>query len=98
AYAGSLYNPDGIPREKYRRDRGVQIIRENPLWFGGVMARRAVSMLEPERVPPVAPSVDFDDQSPPLAKFFGRIMWWPQKIIYAPAIILMLIVSGLTIA
>jgi len=98
AYGGSLYNPDGILREKYRRDRGVQVIRENPVWFAGVMARRAVSMLEPERVPPVAPSVEFDEQSPASAKFVGRMMWWPQKIIYAPAIILAFIVIGLVVA
>jgi len=55
-------------------------------------------MLEPERVPPVAPSVDFDEQSPAWAKFAGRMMWWPQKIIYAPAIILALIVLGLVVA
>jgi hypothetical protein len=98
AYAGSLYNPDGIIREKYRRDRGVQLIRENPVWFAGVMARRAFSMLEPERVPPVAPSVDFDEHSPTWARFVGQIMWWPQKLIYSPAIILALIVIGLVIA
>ena len=98
AYAGSLYNHDGIIREKYRRDRGVQVIRENPVWFASVMARRAVSMLEPERVPPVAPSVDFDEHSPAWARFVGRIIWWPQKLIYAPAVILILIVLGVVIA
>ncbi len=50
-----------------------------------------------ERVPPVAPSVDFDEQSPRWAQFVGRIMWWPQKIIYAPALILALILIGLVI-
>ena len=98
AYAGSLYNPDGILREAYRRDRGVQVIWENPVWFGSVMARRAISMLEPERVPPVAPSVEFDKNSPAWAKFAGRVMWWPQKIIYAPAILLVLILVGLVIS
>jgi peptidoglycan/LPS O-acetylase OafA/YrhL len=55
-------------------------------------------MLEPERVPPVAPSVEFDKNSPAWAKFAGRVMWWPQKIIYAPAILLVLILVGLVIS
>ena len=55
-------------------------------------------MLEPERVPPVAPSVDFDEHSPTWAKLAGRMMWWPQKIIYAPALILALVVIGLGVA
>ena len=55
-------------------------------------------MLEPERVPPVAPSVDFDENSPGWARAAGLFIWWPQKIIYAPALILALIVIGLFIA
>ena len=98
AYAGSLYNPDGIIREKSRRDRGLQVIRENPVWFSTVMMRRGVSMLGPERVPPVAPSVDFDEHSPGWAQFLGRLIWWPQKLIYAPAVILGLVAIGLIIA
>ena len=97
-YAGSLYNPDGILRETYRLERGLTIVRENPGWFAGVMIRRAFSMLEPERVPVVAPSVAFDEESPGWARFLGGIIWWPQKIIYSPAMLLLLILSGLILA
>ena len=55
-YAGSLYNPDGIERERARRARGLAVIRAHPLWFASVMARRAASMLRMERVPVIAGS------------------------------------------
>jgi 4-amino-4-deoxy-L-arabinose transferase-like glycosyltransferase len=50
-YAETLFGPDGIERERHRLKRGFQIIRSNPIWFAGVMAQRAVSMLRFERVP-----------------------------------------------
>jgi 4-amino-4-deoxy-L-arabinose transferase-like glycosyltransferase len=55
-YAGSLYNPDGIERERERAARGLAVIRAHPFWFAGVMARRAASMLRMERVPVIAGS------------------------------------------
>ena len=42
---GSLWRPDGIERDRYRFARGFEVIRKNPVWFGGVMIRRAASML-----------------------------------------------------
>ena len=98
AYRGSLYNPDGIIREEYRLQRGKEIVLHDPGWFAGVMARRAFSMLEPERVPVVAPQVEFDQNSPAWARLIGSAIWWPQKIIFSPAVLLLLIVSGLMIA
>jgi hypothetical protein len=44
-YAEGLWKPDGIERDRYRFSRGLEVIRRNPLWFGGVMIRRAASML-----------------------------------------------------
>ncbi len=44
-YAGSLWRPDGIERDRYRTARAMAVIRANPLWFAGVMVRRAGSML-----------------------------------------------------
>jgi hypothetical protein len=44
-YAEGLWKPDGIKRDRYRFSRGLEVIRQNPLWFGGVMIRRAASML-----------------------------------------------------
>ncbi|HWN98538.1 MAG TPA: glycosyltransferase family 39 protein [Blastocatellia bacterium] len=44
-YAAGLWKPDGIERDRYRFSRGLQVIRGNPRWFGGVMIRRAASML-----------------------------------------------------
>ena len=41
----ALWRPDGIERDRYRFSRGLDIIRKNPVWFAGVMIRRAGSML-----------------------------------------------------
>jgi hypothetical protein len=49
-YAYSLFAPDGIQRERDRLARGLAIINAHPVWFLGVMIRRAASMLRYERV------------------------------------------------
>ena len=50
-YANSLFTPDGPERDRARLRRGFAAIRKHPVWFGGVMVRRAVSMLRLERTP-----------------------------------------------
>jgi 4-amino-4-deoxy-L-arabinose transferase-like glycosyltransferase len=50
-YASSLFTPDGIERDRARLGRGAAVIRAHPLWFFGVMVRRAGSMLRLERTP-----------------------------------------------
>lgn len=44
-YAGNIWTPDGIARDRYRFQRGVEVIRSNPGWFLNVMMRRATFML-----------------------------------------------------
>jgi hypothetical protein len=44
-YAGSLWMPDGIERDRYRFARGLEVIRSNPGWFAGAMLSRAAFML-----------------------------------------------------
>lgn len=64
AYYGTLFNPDGVERERARLARGFAVIRTHPFWFSGVMARRAASMLRLERSrlvstePPVSHSLN----------------------------------------
>lgn len=48
-YFGTLFNPDGVERERGRLARGFAIVRSHPFWFAGVMARRASSMMRLER-------------------------------------------------
>jgi hypothetical protein len=48
-YYGTLFNPDGVERERARLSRGFAIVRTHPFWFAGVMAKRALSMLRLER-------------------------------------------------
>lgn len=49
-YYGNLFEPDGIERERMRIARGLVVIRSHPVWFLGVMTRRAASMLRLGRV------------------------------------------------
>jgi hypothetical protein len=50
-YADSLFTPDGIERDHARLARGFAVVRAHPIWFAGVMIRRAASMLRLERTP-----------------------------------------------
>lgn len=50
-YATALFTPDGIERDRQRTRRALAVIGTNPLWFAGVMLRRAGSMLRLERTP-----------------------------------------------
>ncbi len=70
-YYGTLFNPDGVKRERLRLAQGFAVIRSHPFWFVGVMTRRAVAMLRLERVrlvsidPPVTHSLVVTDDTPP---------------------------------
>ena len=70
-YYGTLFNPDGVERERARLSRGFAVIRSHPFWFSGVMARRAASMLRLERSrlistePPVSHSLAAIEQVQP---------------------------------
>ena len=44
-YERSLWEPDGIERERARLSRASNVIRSNPVWFLSVMLRRAGFML-----------------------------------------------------
>ncbi len=44
-YGRNLWKPDGVERDQARFSRGLSVIRESPVWFLGVMCRRAASML-----------------------------------------------------
>ncbi len=48
-YYSTLFNPDGVERERARLSRGFAVVRSHPLWFAGVMTKRASSMLRLER-------------------------------------------------
>ncbi|MDT5296751.1 MAG: hypothetical protein QOJ76_3631 [Acidobacteriota bacterium] len=50
-YASSLFSPDGVARDRARTARALAVVGAHPLWFAGVMLRRAASMLRLERTP-----------------------------------------------
>ncbi|MCA1635255.1 MAG: glycosyltransferase family 39 protein [Acidobacteria bacterium] len=70
-YAATLFGPDAVWRERARLRLGWSVIREHPLWFGGVMARRAASMLKLERArrvgarPPISQALDAAEAKAP---------------------------------
>jgi len=55
-YARSLFGENGIDRDKQRTARALAVVRAHPIWFGGVVVRRAASMLRLERVHRIAPT------------------------------------------
>ncbi len=61
-YYSTLFDPDGIKRERMRLAQGFRVIRDNPVWFASVMVRRAGSMLRLERARVVSygPAVTHD--------------------------------------
>jgi hypothetical protein len=69
-YYTTLFKPDGVERERARLARGFAVIRSNPFWFAGVMARRATSMVRLERSrlvstnPPVSHSLNANNAQP----------------------------------
>ena len=71
-YYGTLFNPDGVERERARLARGFAVIRSYPFWFAGVMIRRASSMVRLERSrlvstePPVSHSLEGRDKLEPI--------------------------------
>ena len=42
-YYGTLFNPDGVERERARLSRGFGIVRSHPFWFAGVMGGSIVN-------------------------------------------------------
>jgi hypothetical protein len=70
-YYTTLFNPDGVERERARLRRGFAVIRSHPFWFAGVMTRRAASMVRLERSrlvstePPVSHALNFASESSP---------------------------------
>jgi len=71
-YYGTLFNPDGVKRERMRLAHGLKIIGSHPIWFAGVMAQRGASMLRLERVrliskePPVSHSLELTQDAAPV--------------------------------
>ncbi|HEY0378584.1 MAG TPA: glycosyltransferase family 39 protein [Pyrinomonadaceae bacterium] len=69
-YFGTLFDPDGVRRDRQRLAEGFAVIRSRPFWFAGVMLRRASAMLRLERVrliaadPPVTHSLAVTQETP----------------------------------
>ncbi len=88
-YYGTLFNPDGVKRERLRLAQGLAVIRSHPFWFFGVMARRAGAMLRLERVrlisadPPVTHSLVVTNETPPAwvkspQELLGSVQKWNE--------------------
>jgi hypothetical protein len=56
-YARDLWMPDGVERDRYRFARGMDVVRNNPVWFSKVILRRTECMLR------------YNDFRPPIGAF-----------------------------
>jgi hypothetical protein len=71
-YYGTLFNPDGVQRERARMKRGFGVIASNPVWFASVMVRRAASMTRLERTrlistdPPISHPLELIESGQPV--------------------------------
>src|SRR5258707_7642140 len=69
-YALVLFGPDGIERDRLRMRRGLSVVGAHPVWYGGVMFRRASSFFNLARVPitnpeaPVSHALDVTNAMP----------------------------------
>jgi len=69
-YALVLFGPDGIERDRLRIRRGLSVVAAHPVWYGGVMFKRAVSFFKLARVPitnaepPVSHALEVADTTP----------------------------------
>src|SRR5258708_35944392 len=69
-YALVLFGPDGIERARLRMRRGMSVVAAHPVWYGGVMFRRASSFFKLARVPitnpeaPVSHALDVTNAMP----------------------------------
>ena len=69
-YYGTLFNPDGVERERWRIRRGLKVIGSHPVWFSSVMFRRGISFFRIDRVPitaaeaPVSHALAFANTAP----------------------------------
>jgi hypothetical protein len=95
-YAGSLYSPDGVERERARVAHGIDAIRSRPFWFSGVMLRRAASMLRLERVPVIngSPLTLDSGTTSALVRYPGMLLKSVQKL-FITAIMLPLFLVGI---
>lgn len=56
-YFGTLFDPDGVERDRWRMSHGLKVIATHPLWFAGVMLRRGAGMLRLERARAISPNL-----------------------------------------
>ena len=87
-YQGSIWEPDGIDRDRGRFARGLEVVRSNPAWFAGVMIRRAAFMLRyndsrPYEWPFSSAKVDLVSAEPPFGHWHvnaeGRDVVWSKS-------------------
>ena len=79
-YYGTLFNPDGVQRERARMKRGLRVIASNPVWFATVMVQRAASMTRLERTrlisttPAVTRPIDTANIRPVVAPMTSQLL------------------------
>jgi Dolichyl-phosphate-mannose-protein mannosyltransferase len=94
-YAGSMYTPDGIARDRDRTAKSLAIIRQHPFWYAGVMLSRMRGMLSYSAQAPLVYRVDQGgpEQTAPIRKGWesfptessslaaGKSIFWMRPVI-----------------
>ena len=73
----SLYDPNGVERDRQRTKYGLSVVRSEPLWFASVVAARGASTFRLERVPAIAAGRDEKDTTPLFVYWANR----PLKVL-----------------
>lgn len=92
----TLYDPEGVARDRRRLSFGWSTIRSEPLWFARGVAKRGLSTFRLERVPAVVPERDERETTNALLYALDRPLKLVQRA-FVTAAFLPLTVLGLVV-
>ena len=92
----SLYDPNGVERDRRRSDYGLSAVRAEPFWFARGVAMRGLSTLRLERVPAIAPERDERETTNPLFYWPNRPLKFLQQTVIT-AVFMPLVLLGLAV-
>jgi 4-amino-4-deoxy-L-arabinose transferase-like glycosyltransferase len=92
-YFGQMYSPDGISRERNRVATGLQVVKDDPIWFAGGVLKRGTMAFRMERVPVIEPTYDESSTTPATLYFLNVPLKLFQRL-FITAIVLPLILCG----
>lgn len=91
-----LYDPEGVERDRRRREYGASVIGAEPLWFARGVAARGASTFRLERVPAIAPERNEKDLTPWFFYWINVPLKFAQRA-FVTASFLPLVLAGLIV-